>query len=249
MMTNIFAHRGLSSKAPENTFAAFDLARKVEGVKWLELDVAITMDEVLIIFHDDDLDRTTNTYGEVSETRYAAIQNASAGAWFHPEFANERILTFEQLIAFANRYKMNLNIELKGVTGPNGTYLSERMLQLMKTQIEKLDDSVDVLISSFNFSLLKLAEQYIPQYKRAVLFEKCAFYNDWRTVVDYCGSSIVHLEDINLTRELVSEIKNSGYSLNVWTVNDKGRANTLINWGVDGIFTDYADDLIHLQQP
>ncbi|NHA36127.1 glycerophosphoryl diester phosphodiesterase [Staphylococcus schleiferi] len=247
-MTNIFAHRGLSSKAPENTFAAFDLACKVEGVKWLELDVAITKDEVLIIFHDDDLDRTTNTYGEVSETRYEAIQNASAGAWFHPEFANERILTFEQLIAFANRYKINLNIELKGVTGPNGTYLSERMLQLMKTQIEKLDDALEVLISSFNFSLLKLAEQYIPQYKRAVLFEKCAFYNDWRTLVDYCGSSIVHLEDINLTRELVSEIKNSGYTLNVWTVNDKDRANTLINWGVDGIFTDYADDLIHLQQ-
>lgn len=247
-MTIIFAHRGLSSKAPENTVTAFDLARKVEGVKWLELDLAITKDEQLIIFHDDDLDRTTDTTGEVSETLYEKIEHASSGEWFGPEFKEERVLTFEQLIDFANRYQLNLNIELKGVTGPNGSYLSERMIQLFKEQIKQLDSNIEVLISSFNFALLKLAEQHVPQYTRAVLFERCAFYPDWRTIVDFCGSSIVHLEDINLMRDVVQDIKSSGYTLNVWTVNDKDRANILFNWGVDGIFTDCADDLIHLQK-
>ncbi|ARJ52039.1 glycerophosphodiester phosphodiesterase family protein [Staphylococcus lutrae] len=246
-MTTIFAHRGLPSQAPENTLASFDLARKIEGVKWIEFDLAITEDEVLIVIHDDDLERTTNTYGEVSQTRYAVIQEASAGAWYHPKYENERILTFEELVVFANRFQMNLNIELKGVTGPNGSLLSERMLQLLQKQIKQLNPDIEVLISSFNFALLKLAEQYLPQYKRAVLFERCAFYNDWRTIVDYCGSSIVHLEDIDITRELVTEIKTSGYTLNMWTVNDKDRANMLINWGVDGLFTDNADQLTHFQ--
>lgn len=57
----------------------------------------------------------------------------------------------------------------------------------------------------------------------------------------------MNIEDAKLTQARVKMIKNAGYELNVWTVNKKLRANQLANWGVDGIFTDKADDMVHLE--
>ncbi|MDN6067676.1 MAG: glycerophosphoryl diester phosphodiesterase, partial [Staphylococcus equorum] len=62
----------------------------------------------------------------------------------------------------------------------------------------------------------------------------------------YLGSKTIHIEDKGLTKEKVNHIITQGYTLNVWTVNDKGRANELFNWGVNGIFTDIANELLHL---
>ena len=128
-MFTVYAHRGLSSKAPENTLAAFEAAANVTGLKWIELDVAITKDEQLVIIHDDFLDRTTDMIGEITQLNYDAIKDVSAGNWFNAKYAEEKLPTFDDVIAFANKYKMNLNIELKGVTGGNGSALSESMVK------------------------------------------------------------------------------------------------------------------------
>ncbi|MDN8823202.1 glycerophosphodiester phosphodiesterase family protein, partial [Staphylococcus aureus] len=77
---------------------------------------------------------------------------------------------------------------------------------------------------------------------RAVLFKAAAFTGDWRILLDYCESTIVNIEDAKLSQARVRSIKNAGYELNVWTVNSKARANQLSNWGVDGVFTDKADE-------
>ena len=73
-MLTVYGHRGLPSKAPENTIASFKAASEVEGINWLELDVAITKDEQLIIIHDDYLERTTNMSGEITELNYDEIK-------------------------------------------------------------------------------------------------------------------------------------------------------------------------------
>ena len=245
-MFTVYAHRGLSSKAPENTLAAFEAAANVTGLEWIELDVAITKDEQLVIIHDDFLDRTTNMIGEITQLNYDAIKDVSAGNWFNAKYAAEKLPTFDDVIAFANKYKMNLNIELKGVTGGNGSALSESMVKQIAEKLKALNSSSDVLLSSFNIVLLKLSQQLMPQYKRAVLFKAAAFTGDWRTLLDYCGSTIVNIEDAKLSQARVRSIKNAGYELNVWTVNSKMRANQLSNWGVDGVFTDKADELVHL---
>lgn len=245
-MFTVYAHRGLSSKAPENTLAAFEAAANVTGLKWIELDVAITKDEQLVIIHDDFLDRTTDMIGAITQLNYDAIKDVSAGNWFNAKYAEEKLPTFDDVIAFANKYKMNLNIELKGVTGGNGSALSESMVKQIAEKLKALNSSSDVLLSSFNIVLLKLSQQLMPQYKRAVLFKAAAFTGDWRTLLDYCGSTIVNIEDAKLSQARVRSIKNAGYELNVWTVNSKMRANQLSNWGVDGVFTDKADELVHL---
>lgn len=173
-MFTVYAHRGLSSKAPENTLAAFEAAANVTGLKWIELDVAITKDEQLVIIHDDFLDRTTDMIGEITQLNYDAIKNVSAGNWFNAKYAEEKLPTFDDVIAFANKYKMNLNIELKGVTGGNGSALSESMVKQIAEKLKALNSSSDVLLSSFNIVLLKLSQQLMPQFKRAVLFKAAA---------------------------------------------------------------------------
>lgn len=73
-MFTIYGHRGLLSKAPENTLASYKKAADIPGLKWIELDVAITKDEQLVIIHDDFLDRTTDMTGEVTQLDYMDIK-------------------------------------------------------------------------------------------------------------------------------------------------------------------------------
>ena len=148
----------------------------------------------------------------------------------------------------ANEYNMNLNVELKGITGPNGLALSKSMVKQVEEQLTNLNQNQEVLISSFNVVLVKLAEEIMPQYNRAVIFHTTSFREDWRTLLDYCNAKIVNTEDAKLTKAKVKMVKEAGYELNVWTVNKPARANQLANWGVDGIFTDNADKMVHLSQ-
>ncbi|HCV7995348.1 TPA: glycerophosphoryl diester phosphodiesterase [Staphylococcus aureus] len=203
-MLTVYGHRGLPSKAPENTIASFKAASEVEGINWLELDVAITKDE--------------------------------------------HLPTFDDVVKIANEYNMNLNVELKGITGPNGLALSKSMVKQVEEQLTNLNQNQEVLISSFNVVLVKLAEEIMPQYNRAVIFHTTSFREDWRTLLDYCNAKIVNTEDAKLTKAKVKMVKEAGYELNVWTVNKPARANQLANWGVDGIFTDNADKMVHLSQ-
>ena len=105
------AHRGASSYAPENTFAAFDLAVDM-GISEVELDVQFTSDSHIIVIHDETLDRTSDSTGPVSERTLEEIQLLDAGFWFDEEFSGERIHTLGEVF---ERYKdkLRFHIEVK----------------------------------------------------------------------------------------------------------------------------------------
>ncbi len=84
------AHRGASSYAPENTFAAYDKALAM-GVDHVELDVHYTSDGHIVVIHDDQVDRTTNGSGPVSDHTLAQLRALDAGSWFALQYAGERI--------------------------------------------------------------------------------------------------------------------------------------------------------------
>src|SRR5882672_6085900 len=86
------AHRGASSYAPENTFAAFDVAIAM-GARHIELDVHFSSDGHLVVIHDDAVNRTTDGAGPVTGHSLAALTALDAGAWFDPRFKGERIPT------------------------------------------------------------------------------------------------------------------------------------------------------------
>jgi len=93
----VIAHRGASTYAPENTFAAFDLALEM-GARHIELDVQMSVDGHLVIIHDDLVNRTTDGVGRVSKHTLAQLQALDAGAWFDQKFAGERIPTLDAVL-------------------------------------------------------------------------------------------------------------------------------------------------------
>ncbi len=93
----IFAHRGASISAPENTLSAFELAVKL-GARAIELDAMLSSDGIPVVIHDHTLERTTNGRGFVSDFTCAELMKLDAGAWFSEEFTGERIPTLEQVL-------------------------------------------------------------------------------------------------------------------------------------------------------
>ena len=96
----ILAHRGASGYAPENTVAAFDLARRM-GATGIETDVRLSRDGVMVLVHDERVDRTTDGHGRVADLTWEELARLDAGAWLDPKFAGERIV---QAVPFLDRY-------------------------------------------------------------------------------------------------------------------------------------------------
>lgn len=90
----IIGHRGLMNEGPENTLAAFSSCIKLQV--GIELDVRRTKDGILVILHDETLNRTTNGKGFLSDTTLLDLKKLDAGSWFHPSFKNEKVPTLEE---------------------------------------------------------------------------------------------------------------------------------------------------------
>lgn len=240
-MKRIYAHRGVPSLAPENTMSAFEQILSID-TKWLETDISITSDEELFILHDDYLDRTTDISGAITETSSEEVRNADAGSWYGKQFIGEHVPTVEQTIDFINENHLNINIELKAVVGKNANHLADVLVEKLNKQINRLNSDVEILISSLNPIMLLKLQELKPDLKYACLFKKETLDDDWNLYMQACHAQAINVESKTLTKEKVQEFKDLGYEVNVWTVDSKLRANQLFNWGVDGIFTNKAQD-------
>lgn len=236
-MRRVYAHRGMSTLAPENTLSAFKLCAEHQ-VRWFECDVDILHDGTIVICHDSTLDRCADRSGSLFDLTKQDLSLVDAGSWFSDEFIGERIPTLDQLISLMNRYHLNANIEIKSCD--SSADAARHLLAGLNQALDKLDSDCEYLISSFNPLLLAEFKKIRPQATVACLFETHTLNDDWHVVMEWVGAEYIHPQNEGLTQELVAMMKARGYKINVWTVNAKDRANQLFNWGVDGIFTDFA---------
>ncbi|MTI13287.1 glycerophosphoryl diester phosphodiesterase [Sansalvadorimonas verongulae] len=238
-MKTVFAHRGMSSLAPENTLAAFKQCAE-HGVKWLECDVDILADDTVVISHDDTLDRCTNKSGSLYDLTINDLDTIDAGSWFGDEFKGEPIPTYDQFIDVVNEYKLNVNIEIKSCAA--GWEKTLILLDKVIAGIRRLDSDREVIVSSFNHVALYEFKKRCPDVPTACLFVAENLWDDWESLLQACGADYIHPEDKGLTQEMVQKFKQKGYKVNVYTVNCLKRANQLFNWGVDGVCTDIAQN-------
>lgn len=245
MTRKIFAHRGIPAKLPENTMRGFQYVAD-SGAMWIETDVAITKDGQLILMHDDFLDRTTDKTGEITAMTWEEMADADASATYAKKFRGEHIPTMDEFTTFINDHGMNVNFELKGVSGPNGLQLSKQLVRQMMSYLDQLDPIVEVQISSFNPVLLGMMRQAYPDATYALLFDKHTFTPDWPMLAQACEVTEINVESDGLTQDDVANILAQGYQVNVWTVNAPRRAKELFGWGVTGIFTDNAPKFLKL---
>ncbi|GAB4527689.1 MAG: glycerophosphodiester phosphodiesterase [Anaerolineales bacterium] len=229
----IFAHRGASAHAPENTLTAFELAVK-QGAVAIELDAMLCASGEVVVIHDDTLERTTNGRGKVNETPLSTLQSLDAGAFFAPDFAGERIPTLEQVFETLGR-RVFINVELKNYASPRDD-LPERVAALVRQH--GLEDWV--MFSSFNPLALRRAQASLPKVPVGLLTTgsragRLLNALPGRLLVAYAA---LHPERSAVDAGLVQAVHRRGKRLHVYTVNRPEEAGRLFALGVDGIFSD-----------
>lgn len=232
-MPNIYAHRGASGYAPENTMAAFSKAAEL-GSRGIECDVQMTRDGRLVICHDETLDRTTDGRGLIKDHSYAELRKLDAGGWFDSHFRNERIPQLYELLELVRDNNLLLNIEIK-----SGIVLYPGIEEKVIAQVEAFGLMERVIISSFNHYSVRKCRDITPYVKTGILYME-GLYKPWnymRTIRCQCA----HPFYMALAPEISRELKARGYEINVFTVDDPGEAVRLAKAGVDGIITNYPD--------
>jgi glycerophosphoryl diester phosphodiesterase len=229
----IFAHRGASAQAPENTLSAFELAIRLKA-DVIELDAKMSADEQVVIIHDQTVDRTTDGVGYVGDLPVAALQELNASSRF-PEFPHkEHIPTLEEAIE-AVKGRILFNIELTNYKSPFDALPVKVAQQIVHFNI--LDQ---VLVSSFHPIPLRRFHQLLPSVPIGFLAKRGIKGSLSRSRL---GRAIVlhqaiHVEKSDVSPKFVSSSQQTGLRVHVYTGNDHDEIATLFSLGVDGIITD-----------
>src|SRR5690625_7581403 len=116
MSNAIFAHRGASKYAPENTMAAFKFAYEL-GAEGIETDVQLTKDNIPVLIHDERVKRTTNGTGYIKDLTWNQVKQLDAGSWFSKKFTGAGIISLDEFLQWIQFKPLYLNIELKNKIG------------------------------------------------------------------------------------------------------------------------------------
>ena len=236
----IGAHRGDRSQKPENTLSA--LVSSIGKCDFIEIDVQLTKDMIPVIIHDDTLSRTSNlstierfknrTPWRVSDFTLEELQEIDFGSWFNPEY--EPILTLENALEFAKEQSIFLNIEIKDISR---TFADEIVVKTIIDMVKKTQTENLVLLSSFYHNYLPLCKELSPDIPTAALQMK-RHPNDLISYLKTLKVDAYHPEDKITDQKTVVCLREAGFFVNVFTVNEPMRQKKLFEWGVNGIFTD-----------
>jgi glycerophosphoryl diester phosphodiesterase len=231
------AHRGARCVAPPNTLAAFVRALEL-GADGVELDVHLSADGVPVVIHDFSLEATTNGHGSVSSKTLAELKELDAGSTFDLTFAGERIPSLDQVFEAIGKLAL-INIELKAL-GPLGRGLEPAVAAL----VQKHGLENRVLFSSFNPFALRRIKRLLPHVPGGLLYAPdMPFYLRRAWLAPLCPHEARHPHHSMLTPSSLQTLRQRGYRINVWTVNDPADMRRMIELGVDAIITDHPDVL------
>ncbi|MCM1135485.1 MAG: glycerophosphodiester phosphodiesterase [Clostridium sp.] len=231
--TKIWAHRGASGHAPENTLPAFEMAYEL-GADGIELDAQLTKDGVPVVIHDETVDRVSDGTGPVRNFTLEELKKLNVGKNF-PAYGKVQIPTLEEVYAFIKRTDMVVNLELK-----NSVFFYEGLEEKVLALAKRMGLSDRIIYSSFNHHSMKWVKELEPEAKIAFL------YTDGIADVEEYGSKYgvyaVHPYMRNTEYpDMVKKCHERGIQVNVWTVNEEADIKRMKELGVDAIITNYAE--------
>lgn len=248
----VFAHRGGGGLIPENTLEAFVYSAKM-GVDVLELDIRSTADGVLVVMHDGDVARTTNGSGRVTDLTLGALKKLDAGYLFTPDngqnypFRGKGVTIPTLSEIFDALPLMTFNIEPKQqeppITGPLCALIRER----------KMADKV--IVGSFNQTNLDNFRRECPEVATSagpsevsefLALSKTGIGNSYSPPMQalQVPEKIGALQIVS--KQFVDAAHERNLKVHVWTINNTADMQRLVELGVDGIMTDYPDQLLNL---
>lgn len=234
-LPRLMGHRGVAGHAPENTLAGLRRTAAL-GLDWVEFDVMLTGDGVPVLFHDDTFQRTAGVAGEMASTPLARVAQLDVGSKFSAEFAGERVPTLEMALALLVELGLRPNVEIKPTPG--------RDVETAVATVEVLArcwpaDQPPPLICAFSRMSLAAAAALQPDWPRAFVALKAP--DDWAMILRALDCRAFHLWHKRLTRALAAEVKQAGYQLAAFTVDEPARAAKLSALGVDCLISDLPD--------
>ncbi|WP_286239552.1 glycerophosphoryl diester phosphodiesterase [Neptuniibacter halophilus] len=227
----VIGHRGAAQLAPENTLAGIRMAAE-SGVSWVELDVTLLGDGTPVLCHDEVLDRCSNRQGPLAFLSVSDLPELDMGSWFAPQWLNEPMPHLSDALLLCQELNLGLNLEIKPF-GLDPEQVARRVFaetEVYWQQPERL------LVSSFDETLLTLYRALTADTQMAMLFD---FLPElWQLKAEALNAVSIHCDCSLISREEVQQIKTAGYDLYCYTCNNPIQAAELLQWGVDGIFTD-----------
>jgi len=255
-------HRGASGYAPEHTLPAYDLALRM-GADYIEQDLQLTKDGVLIVLHDETLDRTArgpeeNCTGSVMDKTLEQIKTCEVGTWFNeenPEYAREEYVGLEipTLEEVFQRYGSGVNYYIETKNPEEAPGMEEELLRLMSEYGLKgpAAERRQVLIQSFSSISLQTIQAIDPSLPLIRLYEDEEDSESIREDLDEVQTYSVGIgpskDDVD--RSLVTEAHARSLEIHPYTVNEEQEMEGLISLGVDAMFTNFPDLLADLTVP
>ena len=230
MTTKIIAHRGASSKLPENTMTAYKQALK-DGADGIELDIHLSKEKVPVVIHDETVDRTTDGYGFIKEYSVSDLKKLSAGKWKGWKYRKAEIPTLEEVLEWIKTTHLDLVIELK-----NNLFPYKGMEKIALDLIEKHGMMNRTIFSSFNHDSLITLKKLNSNAETAPLYSKPI--QDPASYAKSTGAKGVHPYFRITTEHLVKILHDNDLKIRPYTVNSPHFMAALYNWGADGLITD-----------
>lgn len=232
----VVAHRGLSSKYPENTLIAYEAALQL-NIDYLEIDIHKTADNKLVVIHDDSVDRTSNGTGKIKDYTMEQLQQLDYGLWKGESFRGQTILEFKDVLKLVKQYNKKLLIEIKKPEQYPGI---EQLLlkQLKEAQVQ----SSNIVIQSFDMESIKKIYATGVNYKLGVLISAKKYW--YRRPNFKKIATFAHFLNPNyklVTTKFVASAHKYNLEVMPYTVNDKVISAKLIKSNIDGIITDAPD--------
>ena len=239
---NIIAHRGANKYAPQNTLPAFEKAVDLNS-DGTETDVHLTKDGYVVICHNPTVDEMSNGTGKIVDYNFEDIRKLDFGKKFSSEFEGTPLPTLEEYLECMEKAECIkiINVEIK----PNK---NEREELVSKTiDAAKRHGVFDkLLISSFDYKMLKEAKRVDPSCKTAYLYPTYAsmlmiwgFFSF--TLAKSIKCDALHPHKGFISKRTIDKAHKKGMTVNAWTVNEEQDILALIEKGVDGLITDRPD--------
>lgn len=234
MATKIWAHRGASGYAPENTIPAFKLAVE-QGADGIELDVHMSADGKLMVIHDETVDRTSNGTGRVvdmtcQELKRLDFSNGIDG------YQNVRIPTLKEVYGLLRNTNLTVNVEVKG---------EEVIYDGIWNELVALEREMGmqgrVIYSSFNHYILMKIREADPEACIGLLYSN-AIVDPW-VYAKYLNADAIHPHYMAALGcpGLLEGCRKAGVAVHPWTANDPQVMRALLNAGVEAIITNYPN--------
>jgi glycerophosphoryl diester phosphodiesterase len=236
----IIAHRGASAYYPENTLPSFEGAIAM-GADMIELDVQLTSDKEVVVFHDEKISRCTDSRGRIADHTLASLKKLDAGSWFNKNFTNTRIPTLaETLDICKNKIAVNIEIKTEAVNKMFFGGIEEKCLKI----VEQSGMREHVVFSSFDPRALMHLKLIDNTVTAAILFEKKFYgYKLPSNIMELVGADVFNCSSKEFNKKWLVNTKLNNIPVNIYTVNDAKNMRKFLKMGVNGIFTNNPDIL------